>query len=207
MTNILEGLMSQFGDDTVSKMSSTLGLEKNQAQSVLASALPTMLKAIANNTKSEEGANSFMNALNKDHDGGILDNVAGFIQGSGSGGDAIGSKILGHLMGGKRDAIQTQISSDSGLNSNQVGNLMEMAAPLLMGFLGKQNKQTEGNGILNLIQMASGFMGGNSNSGNDGGGMVSNILNSILDSDGDGSMMDDIAEKGMGMLGGLFGKK
>ena len=89
---------------------------------------------------------------------------------------------------------------------------MKIAAPILMGVLGQQKQQqgvSDSSGIGSLL---GGLMGGGS-SQNSG---ASSILTSILDADGDGSIIDDVAAMALGgkkkgglggLLGGLFGGK
>ena len=89
---------------------------------------------------------------------------------------------------------------------------LKVAAPVLMGFLGKESKQqgvSDQNGVGNLL---SGMLGG-------GGEKEQSLVTRLLDSDGDGSIIDDIAGMVMnsggskkssglgGLLGSLFGKK
>lgn len=75
-----------------------------------------------------------------------------------------------------------------------------MLAPVVMGALGKQ-KQESGLDVGALAQM----LGGQQSQ------MQSNPLmaaaTALLDADGDGSVIDDLAEKAGGsLLGGLFGR-
>ena len=86
-------------------------------------------------------------------------------------------------------------------------NLLQMAAPVVMAYLGKQKQQqnvTDGNGIGDLL---GGLLGG-------GAQKEQSLITKILDANGDGSVIDDLigmasgSKKGGigGMLGGLFGK-
>jgi hypothetical protein len=151
-----------------------------------------------------------MSALSGKHDGGILDNLGGLF---GGGVDQSvmddGSGILGHILGGKQSQVQNSLSQKSGMDIGSIGTILKVAAPLIMGYLGKQTRQqnvTDSNGLGNLL---GGMLGGS-----DGGAKQQSLIESFLDSDGDGSILDDVASMALGgksgglggLLGGLFGK-
>lgn len=141
MNNILQELMSQFGDSELEAVSNKVQIDKSQASKALEGIMPTLLGAMANNTKTEGGAFSFLSALDRDHDGSILDDVAGFVTKSDAG---PGAGILGHLLGNNRNAVEDKLSQQSGLSAGSVSKLMEIAAPLIMGYLGRQKRSQGG---------------------------------------------------------------
>jgi hypothetical protein len=67
-----------------------------------------------------------------------------------------------------------------------------MLAPIVMGYLGKQ-KQTQGVGADGLGGLLGGLMGGAQQQQPQGSDGIMGMLGGLLDSDGDGSAMDDIA--------------
>lgn len=156
MSNILQELMSQFGDQELEAASNKAQIDKSQAANALQGIMPTLLGAMANNTQTEGGANSFLSALDRDHDGSILDDVAGFVTNSDSG---PGAGILGHLLGSNRNAVEGKISQQSGISTAAVGRLMEMAAPLVMGYLAKQKKSQGGFDTGGIGSMLTGLAG------------------------------------------------
>ena len=78
---------------------------------------------------------------------------------------------------------------------NKAGGLLENLAPLVMGYLGRQ-RQSQG---LDAAGIAGMLLGAKTQAKQQSGGAM-DLLGSILDRDGDGSMLDDIG----GMLGGLL---
>ena len=54
-----------------------------------------------------------------------------------------GAGILEHVLGRKREPVQQGIGQATGLNTQQVGRLLMMLAPLVMAYLGRR-KRTEG---------------------------------------------------------------
>ena len=91
-------------------------------------------------------------------------------------------------------------------------DILKVAAPLVMGYLGKQSKQqnvSDTNGIGDLL---CGLLGGGATAPKQ-----QSLIESLLDGNNDGSILDDVAgmvlnsggtKKGGlgGLLGGLFGK-
>ena len=194
--SLLDALTQQLGGQNLSALSNQLGMDEVQTSSAISAALPMMIQAMNRNASSTEGAASLANALERDHDGGILDNLGGFFAQQDNG---AGPGILKHLFGEKRNMVEQGVSQMSGINAQQAGGLLENLAPVLMGFLGQQKRQ-QGLDIAGIASLVGGFSGQASQQSSTSSTAMS-LLNGILDQDGDGSMLDDIG----GMLGGLFG--
>lgn len=213
MSGILDLLNSDLGKQIVSGVAGSTGNDSSKTGSVLTMALPVLMKAMERKTATPEGANGLMGALDKKHDGSILDNL-GDLFGGGVNDNVIndGSKILGHVLGNKQQGIQQVIGQKSGLDASAVGNILKVAAPILMGFLGKQKKAQNISNSSDISGLLGGLLGGSSAQ------TEQNFLEQILDADGDGSVVDDVAGMFLGgnksnsgggiggMLGGLFGK-
>lgn len=56
-----------------------------------------------------------------------------------------GSGILRHVLGGKDNKVAEFISKSTGMSASQAANLMQLAAPLVMGMLSRQQKQNNMN--------------------------------------------------------------
>ena len=211
MSGILDLLGSDVGKSLVQGMSGQTGQSKSKTSNLLTMALPMLMQAMKRNANSDEGASGIMGALKK-HDGSILDNVGDLF--SGNNADTVskdGGKILGHVLGNRQENIQNALSQKSGIDAGSVSQILKMASPIVMGVLGKQQRQNKVDSPGGIEGLLGGFLG---NSAVD---KDQNFLESILDADGDGSVIDDISgmvlggknsKKDLGgMLGGLFGKK
>ncbi|MCA9756076.1 MAG: DUF937 domain-containing protein [Candidatus Eisenbacteria bacterium] len=199
MSMIMDLLQQQLGGDAVKEMSRQVGADERATQNVLGAALPMLMGALARNAQSG-GAQSLLGALQRDHDGSVLDDVMGYL-GKSDGAD--GSAILGHVLGAKQGRVEQGLAKTSGLDMGQVSKLLAMAAPLVLGALGKQQQQRgmDADGL-------SALLGGERQTLEQKAPAEMGLLGSLLDSDGDGDVdMQDIAKKGLGMLGGLFGNK
>ena len=195
MFSLQDLLGPQQGSEAVQQISQNVGAEPSAVNSAIQAALPMILGGLANNASTPQGADSLNQALEQDHDGSVLNDLgglAGMIFGGGQAqpaprqADAGG--ILGHILGGNQAPVVQEVSNQSGLNSGQVAQILMMLAPIVMGYLGRQ-KQQQGVGADGLGGILGGILGGQQ------GGYAKGAQASggFLDSDGDGSMMDDIA--------------
>ncbi len=140
MASILESLMGMLGGDTLGKISQQIGAPQDKTQQALPDVLAVLTGALAKNSSKQEGAQALSNALAKDHDGSILNinNLSDYISNYQSGD---GNGILSHVLGNNRSAVEQGLSQKSGLDMGTIGNLLTMAAPLIMGALGKTQRQ------------------------------------------------------------------
>ncbi|NBC07869.1 MAG: DUF937 domain-containing protein [Bacteroidetes bacterium] len=205
LMNLLQGSLS---DDMIDQLSQQVGGADKEQTAVAASGIVnTLMGALAKNTESTEGAKALDNALEQDHDGSILNDVVGMLSGQKAEAQnermLNGSGILNHVLGNKQGGAIQMISKVSGLDSSKTGSLMTMLAPVVMGALGK-TKREQGLDMTGIASLLSGTVAQErANSSNP----AIDMAMQFLDSDGDGSAVDDIANMGMKMLGGLFGRK
>ncbi len=211
MAGILDLLNSDLGKQIVSGVSQQTGADQNKTVDVLGMALPVLTGAMQRNVSSPQGAQGLLGALSGKHDGKVLDNLDGFF-GGGVDADVLndGTGILRHVLGAKQNNVQNALSKKSGLDAGTISQILTIAAPLLLGYLGKQSKQNNINDQKGIGDLLGGMLGGGSQ------GQERSFIESILDADGDGSVVDDVAgmvfgggkKKGGlgGLLGGLFKK-
>lgn len=191
---ILDTILARVEGAAKEKLGEHLGLPAGEAQSGLKAAVPLLLGAMERNTSSAEGALSLTRALEKDHDGSVLDNVAGLLKNPAQ---ANGAGILSHVLGKRRTGVEERLAEKTDLNQNAIGKLLEIAAPLVLGALGKQRKD-QGLGATQLAQ----FITKEREQTENGSGWLG-MASELLDADDDGSVLDDIS----GMFGKIFGKK
>ncbi|WP_055444717.1 DUF937 domain-containing protein [Lacinutrix himadriensis] len=207
MSGILDLLNSDLGKTIISGVSGSTGTDQNKTSSVLTMALPVLMKAMERNASTPQGAEGLMGALSGKHNGSILDNLGGLF-GGGVNDEVLndGDKILGHVLGNKKQGVEKIIGEKSGLDAGSVANILKVAAPILMGVLGKQASQNNVSSSNDLSGLLGGLLGGSDAK------EEQSFLEKILDADGDGSVIDDVAgmvlgqaTKGKGGLGGLLG--
>ena len=196
MSSLMEMLAGQLSGGNLDQLGSALGTDRDQTGKAVSAALPMLLGALSRNATKGEGAQSLNRALEKDHDGSLLDNLSGFLgQGNTSSGDA----ILKHVLGGKRQTVETGLSQSTGLGSDGTGKLLAMLAPVVMGALGKQRKEQ------NLDASGLASMLGQERESITKQVPEMGMLEGLLDSDGDGDVDAGDLMRGLGKLGKMFG--
>lgn len=203
MDDLLEMIKSQMGPQIMDQLTHQIGGNVRREQTAVATdgILNTLIGALAKNAQSTEGARNLDHALQRDHDGSLLDNIGNFFQGNVREEQrraANGAGILNHLLGNRQSGAIDMISRMSGLDQNKTGNLMMTLAPIVMQMLGRQKRQNnlDAGGIMNLL--TNSVQRERRNPGNP----LIDMASRFLDADGDGSAIDDIAGN---LLGNLFG--
>jgi hypothetical protein len=193
MSGILDGVMQQLNGGSLQKVSNALGTDDATAGNAVNAALPLLLAALARNASNPDGANALAGALDRDHDGSALDNLPATLDGAQAG---MGQKILGHILGGKQTNVAQSLGAATGLDTKRATQLMVMLAPMVLAYLGraKREKGLDAGGLGSVLTRERENMGAK------GPGMGS--LLSMLDRDGDGSVVDDVG----GMVGKMFGR-
>ncbi|MBK6364486.1 MAG: DUF937 domain-containing protein [Saprospiraceae bacterium] len=203
--NIEDLLQGPLKNVILDNITSQLGVnDTNKASSALDTTINVLMNAMAKNASNPDGAGSLVNAVTKDHDGSILDNITDYFSGQfqPQNPSAINGKgILDHLLGGKQETAASTIGKETGMDAGQIMKMMAMVAPILMGVLGKANQNTQnapsGGGLIDMLLNSTKKINSQSNQGG--------LLSQILDKDGDGSIMDDVAGMGFkALLGRLF---
>jgi hypothetical protein len=201
--SLLDQVTQQLGPDGIRQLSQQIGADEQQTAGAVEMALPVLLGGLAKNAQSPAGAQALGAALDKDHrGGGLLDNL-GSILGGGALASA-GGGILGHVLGGRQPAVEQGIGRATGLTGGQVGKLLMLLAPIIMAALARR-KQESGVDAGGLGGMLAGERDALQQKNPKLGGLAS-----ILDRDGDGSIVDDLAGlagggRGAGGVGGGLG--
>ena len=195
MPGLMDLLSQTLGGDTTSQISRKVGADPAATSTAIAAAIPMLLAGLTRNASQPGGANALHDALTRDHDGSLLDNMSGLLGNPQSG---QGAGILGHVLGDRQEHAENAISGVSGLDKRQVTALLITLAPVVLAALGRMQRQRnlDAGGLAStlgqeheqhaqaapdLMAMASKLFGG-------GGGNA--------------SPMDDVLRT----VGGLFGK-
>ena len=199
MSSLLETLMGQLDGNAMGVLASQLGANEKQTRAGVAAALPMILAGLSRNAQNSAGAASLSAALDRDHDGSLMGNLAGFL---GQGDTSPGQGILGHVFGARQSAVQNGLGQTTGLGGDGAAKLMAMLAPLVLGALGQAKRQ----GNLDPGKLA-GMLGQERQAIEKHAPGQLGMLNALMDADGDGDVdLSDIVKRGGGMLGKLFGQ-
>ena len=210
MSGLLDLISGPMGKQLIDGVSEQTGQPADKTANVLSMAMPLLLGAMKKNASDPQGASGLMSALDSKHTGGILDNLGGLFKGGVN--DSVmqdGAGILGHVFGQKQPVVENALSQKSGVDAGTVSQILKIAAPIVMGYLGRQKAQSNVSDSDGLSSLLGSMLGGQPKENQ-------SLITSLIDSDGDGSVLDDVAGMVMGakkkksglggMLGGLFGK-
>ncbi len=195
--SLLDMLQSQLAGEPAAQIGRQLGTDQAGAQKAIGAALPALMAALAGNAARKDGASSLANALTKGHDGGILDDLPGFLS---RGDTKDGDGILKHALGARRGSVESEVAKQTGLDTSAISGLLPLLAPLVMGALGREKRQKglDLGGLVGMLsgegqrarEMAPGALG---------------MLGGLLDDEGDGVDAGDLADAGKKLLGGFLG--
>lgn len=207
---LMDIIQSQISEGLIDQLAGQLGgVDRQQTAVATSGIMNTLLQQLSRNAASPEGARSLDRALDRDHDGSILNDLAGLLGGQTRSVQAPpsrtlnGAGILKHILGDRQSGVVDMISQMSGMDSGKAGNLMTMLAPVLLGALGKTKRQQglDASGLSGLLQNVV-----QTQQQNQRGGEM-DLISKFLDADGDGNIMDDVANIGMKFLGGFLNKR
>lgn len=200
--DLMQILQSQLDDNVIGQLSEQIGAEPQQTAQAANGIFATLLGGLANNASSEGGLASLGMALDKNHDGSVLDDLMGMVgtvmQGGGGSAATNGAGILGHILGDRQEVAAQQISQSSGLNVGQVMKLLPVLAPIVMGVLGRAKNQ----GGLDLGSLAGVLMGSAQNAQSGGfGDLIGSVLGGMMG----GNQQQTQQQGGGGLLGNILG--
>ncbi|MEL6956551.1 MAG: DUF937 domain-containing protein [Pseudomonadota bacterium] len=213
--NLLDMIVNAQGGATKQQFGQQLGLNEDQAGAALKALLPALSAGLKANTAKPGGIEALLGALQNGQHEQYLDQPQAL-----SRPETIqdGNAILGHLLGSKdmSRAVASRASEKTGISDQVLKMALPMVASMVMGSLSKQTKDpniasqlmgalsggqpqppqgsSSGGGLLGGL-LGSVMGGGRPQapqaSAQQGGGMMG-MLGNLLDSDGDGSAVDDI---------------
>ena len=183
--NLIDLVMNTAGGGTVSQLARNFGLTEQQTQSAMASLIPALQQGLSRNTTQEGGLSSLIEALSSGNHQRYLEDQS--ILGSQEN-ISDGNSILGHILGSKdvSRAVAAQASQQTGIGTEILKKMLPVIASLVMASLSKQGQAAPAAPTAR----------------EDAGGGLGNFgfITSMLDSNQDGSVVDDV----FGMLGNLF---
>ena len=184
--NILDSIMNAGNGAAVQQIGSQVGLDEAQTAKALSALVPALSAGLRQNLQTPEGLSGLVGALSAGNHQQYVDNPAAL-------GDANaiaeGNGILAHILGSKDVSRQVaaEAGAQTGLGPDVLKRMLPLVATLVMGAMSRQ-AATSGASPLGTGAGAGGLL---------------DMLGGALDSNRDGSAVDDIA----GMIGRTFGRK
>ncbi|ASK30784.1 hypothetical protein CEY12_11965 [Chryseobacterium sp. T16E-39] len=216
--SLIDLLTGNTSNQVAEQAENKFGISKNQIIALLAVAAPLIISYLRNKSQDSKEAEALNNALDKDHNGSILDDSSQV-----EARQAEGGSILSHIFGNDKQNVENQLSQNTGISIDKIGPVLAMLAPLIMGYIGKE-KQQNNVGAGGLGDLLGGILGNASNQAQtQQSSPLNDILGSVLGGGGQsqssGNPLNDILgsvlgggqqkqqEGGLGgILGSIFGK-
>jgi hypothetical protein len=173
MASIIDTLMQHVSDGALNQLSKEIGADPQKTQGAFTAGVPLLVSALTHQASQPQSAQALHQTLTQKHDGSVLDNTQQVAKDPSTAG---GSNVLDSILGSMRDPAQQQLAQHTGLNSSQISRVLEFAAPLVMGYLGKQvlQRNLDPQGLQNMLQNQQQQTQGNLPSGL--GGLVSGLM-------------------------------
>lgn len=187
---LLDTILQSAGGGMADQLGRQVGLDASQTRSALEQLLPAIAGGMKRNAASPQGMNDLLGALKRGRHDRYLDDPGSLTSQRGIND---GNSILGHIFGSKDVSreVARRAEAKSGIDAGILKKLLPMVAAAAMG--GMRQKTGGGGGMLGGL-LGSVLGGGRRKQGG--------ILASMLDQDGDGSMVDDLLGMAAGkMLG------
>lgn len=208
--DLMQMLQAQLNGNLLSNLSQQIGADEQQTATAANGIFAALVGGLANNASTQSGLSALTSALDRNHDGSVLDDVIGMIGGISQGqvtGATNGTGILGHVLGNKQTQVAQQVSQSSGLDLSQIMKLMPILAPIVMGVIGKMrntsaSQPSDGGGLGDL---ASILMGGAQSAQSGGfGDLIGTVLGGVLGGQ-QAPQPQQTQQSGGGLLGTIFG--
>jgi len=168
--SLFDELISSHGSALVKQLAQNFHLDESTTQAAIGQMLPAITRGVQRNSASSAGMDELVKILDSGRHQSYADDPSSLINA-----DSVedGNKILGHVLNSKDVSrnIAGQAAAATGLDSGILKQMLPMVAAAAMGMMSKQSAAA----------------------GNDGSA-VSNMLTSMLDADGDGSIADDVLD-------------
>ena len=141
-------LTTLLGSSSVSNIGKLCDTDSGTVSTVLAQALPALLKGADRQASDKASAKGFASAL-AEHAGVSTANLGTFMKNVDL---DDGAKIIKHLLGSTAASTTKSIAKTAGTSAGTVSAILAAAAPLLMSLLGKTaGNNTSGDALSSLI--------------------------------------------------------
>ena len=134
--SLIDLITGNAGNEVATEAENKFGISKNQVIALLAVAAPLVISYLRKKSQdSTSDAEELNTALDKDHDGSILNDPSQAVARQQEGGS-----ILDHVFGGQKADVENQLSQNTGISMDKIGPILAMLAPIIMGYIGKEKR-------------------------------------------------------------------
>ena len=193
MTTMLEDLTKALQGDALTSIAAAVGGDPASVGKGVAAAIPALITALARKADTPDGAANLFDALSKNFDGSMLDNLSNL---AASPLAAHGLPFLQNILGDAQGTTENKIAKISGLDTGLIGRLLPILAPVVLSYVGRMIKtqNLDASSLAAFLRDQRGFVKASAP------GLIG-FLESI-DANDDGSVLDDLSR----LAGRLFGR-
>lgn len=157
MANNVNSILSELlKSDSITNIAKTSGISTKNVESILKSALPSLISGANSQSTNTDTKEGFLNAL-VNHGSKDTSNLSSFFKNIDL---EDGAKIVNHLLGNKSEDTSKTAAKASGVDSKDVSKVLSTAAPLLMSVIGKKVTDTnKKDSTSSLAGIASSLLG------------------------------------------------
>jgi len=164
MTDFVEEFMQTLGPEVSQELASSLGVQRNVASQMIPLVAPLILGGLKRQMEKRGGADRVNHILNKYGDAGVLEDVGGIFSAKAQNENP--DPALGGLLGDSGAQAANMISSQFNIDAKTAMKIIVMLAPIILGALTRKR---------------------------DDGGTGPSRIAALIDQNGDGSILDDVA--------------
>lgn len=140
MSNLVQTVINAVTPDMLSRLSGLFGESSGDVGKGLSAAAPALLAATLQRSSTTEGANSLVSLISQATAGGNpLDRLPALLSDEASRASLLsqGRGLTDSLLGGNSGAVSGALASFAGLKGGSASSLLALAAPLVLGAIGK----------------------------------------------------------------------
>jgi|688.fasta_scaffold394091_2 hypothetical protein len=195
MSTLLDLIKSQLTPENIQSMAGSIGANPQQTNSAITQLLPVLVGAVSQQANTNTGLSFLTMLLDKNKDGSVVDDILRMVMGGDTNATSQGELAINALLGSKTTDVQNQVAQSSGIDVAAIAKLLPMLAPLVMGALAKaqasQNLSPQG---------LQAFLEKESTSAAATSPESQSLISSLLDSNKDGSVVDDVLRLGAKLM-------
>lgn len=138
--SLLDAAKGLLTPDTVKSASSLVGESESGTRTALNSSVPSVLSGLVNLVSSRDGANNLAGLIRDGGYGAAVDNPRALFSGGSATTNMLsaGPQLLGTIFGGRGAGVADLLGRSAGIGSGSATKLLSLAAPLVLGVLGKR---------------------------------------------------------------------
>lgn len=186
INNLMNVLMQPDQHEEGQSLANQAGVDKNDFAKIASIGLPLILQGMNRNNQSQQGLESFNQALNQHQERnnfGSLNQLAQNVN------TQEGDKILGHVFSNEKEEVNNSLANRLGVNPDTVKKTLAILAPIAIKYLAdrKREQNLDSQGVQRETEKltretAMQARDYNQNQSSGAGGLLGNLLSGLTDS-------------------------